>query len=277
MPLCLNPSARAVAASAVAAAMLLLAGCASQKTTSGGKPDIFIANATEGELARCRNRIGAAAISESDANAQALLSAGLPRSMAPLVRQMLMQSRCFAVVDRGAAFLVLEKEVQIREQHGEKREAQMAAMLPVDYVMRAEIVFIEQTGGQKGGVGALLGSVLGGVAAESRTREALVVMSVVDARTSEVVAASFGRGTSESSGVGSIILGGGLVAIEGGWLDTPQAKPAAAALVDAWNQLLPRIVAWRESTGAPAQEILPAKGAGKGAADKGGADNSGKR
>ena len=32
-------------------------------------------------------------------------------------------------------------------------------------------------------------------------------------------------------------------AIEGGWLDTPQAKPVAAALVDAWNQLLPRLAA----------------------------------
>lgn len=248
-----------VATSLVLAPLLLLAGCASQKTTVGGKPDVLIANATEGDLARCRNRIGAAAISESDANAQALLSAGLPRSMAPLVRQMLMQTRCFAVVDRGAAFAVLEKELQIREQHGETRATQLAAMMPVDYVVRAEIVFVEQTGGNKGGVGALFGNVLGGVAAEVRKREALVVMSVVDARTSEIVAAAFGRGTSESSGVGSIILGGGLLAIEGGWLDTPQAKPAAAALVDAWNQLLPRVVAWRESTGAPTNEILPPK------------------
>jgi hypothetical protein len=39
------------------------------------------------------------------------------------------------------------------------------------------------------------------------------------------------------------VLGGGVVAIEGGWLDTPQAKPVAAALVDAWNQLLPRLAA----------------------------------
>jgi curli biogenesis system outer membrane secretion channel CsgG len=71
-------------------------------------------------------------------------------------------------------------------------------------------------------------------------------MSAVDARTSEIVAASFGRGTNETSGVGSIILGGGLVALQGGWLDTPQAKPVAAALVDAWNQLLPRLMAVRD-------------------------------
>lgn len=245
-----TPRAPACLLAAVAGALMLFAGCATQKTEIGGKSDVLIANATEGQLSRCRNRLGATAISESEANAQALLSAGLPRSMAPLVRQLLMQTRCFVVVERGPAFAVLEKEWQIREQQGQARAAQMAAMLPADYVIRAEIVFVEQTGGEKGGVGALLGSVLGGVVAEVRKREALVVMSAVDARTSEIVAASFGRGTSESSGVGSIILGGGLVAIEGGWLDTPQAKPVAAALVDAWNQLLPRLVANRESTGA---------------------------
>lgn len=252
-----SPRAPARALTALAGALLLLlqlAGCGTQKTESGGKSDVMIANPSEGQLARCRNRLGATAISESEANAQALLSAGLPRSMAPLVRQLLMQTRCFTVVERGPAFAVLEREWQIREQQGQTKAAQLAAMTPADYVMRAEIVFVEQTGGEKGGVGAILGSVLGGVAAEVRKREALVVMSAVDARTSEIVAASFGRGTSESSGVGSIILGGGLVAIEGGWLDTPQAKPVAAALVDAWNQLLPRLVANREAAAPPATQ-----------------------
>jgi len=234
----------------LAVAALVVAGCASNKTKSGGKSDMYIANSADDQISRCRERMGAAAITESDTNAQALSSAGLPRSMAPLVRQLLMHTRCFAVVERGAAFAALENEVRIREQQGLGRNEQMAAMTAADYVVRAEIVFVEQTGGSKGGLGTLFGSVLGGVGAESNKREAMVVMSAIDARTSEIVAASFGRGTNESSGVGSIILGGGLVAIQGGWLDTPQAKPVAAALVDAWNQLLPRLVASHEA-GAP--------------------------
>ena len=100
----------------IAAALLaLLAGCASEKTTSGGTPDVFIANAGNDQMTRCRGRLGAAAITESDTNAQALSSAGLPRSMAPLMRQLLMQSRCFAVLERGAAFAALENEMKIRE------------------------------------------------------------------------------------------------------------------------------------------------------------------
>jgi len=233
------------------AAFVALAGCASNKTKSGGTPDVHIANAREDQISRCRERMGAAAITESDTNAQALTSAGLPRSMAPLVRQLLMHTRCFTVVERGAAFAALENEMRIREhQQGRDRSDQIAAMTAADYVVRAEIVFVEQTGGSKAGIGALFGNVLGGGGVESNKREALVVMSAVDARTSEIVAASFGRGTNESSGVGSIILGGGLVAIQGGWLDTPQAKPVAAALVDAWNQLLPRLIASQEEGAA---------------------------
>lgn len=230
-------------AALAAAAVGLAAGCGSTKTTSGGKSDVHIANADQGPLSRCGDRLGAAAITESDTNAQALSSAGLPRSMAPLVRQLLMQTNCFVVVERGAGFAALENEVRIREQQGLGRADQMAHMTAADYVVRAEIVFVEQTGGSKGGIGGLWGNVIGGIGGESKQREALVVMSAIDARTSEIVAGSFGRGTQESSGLGSIILGGGLVAIQGGWLDTPQAKPVAAALVDAWNQLLPRLVA----------------------------------
>ena len=235
------------AAIAAAAALAGLASCASDKTRSGGASDVYVASG-EDRIARCSDRVGAAAITEADTNAQALSSAGLPRSMAPLVRQLLMQTRCFAVVERGAAFAALENEIKIREQQGQDRSRQMASMTAADYVIRAEIVFAEQTGGSKGALGAVFGSLLGGLGGETRIREALIVMSAVDARSSEIVAASFGRGTNETSGMGSVILGGGLLAFQGGWMDTPQAKPVAAALVDAWNQLLPRLLAARDKS-----------------------------
>lgn len=238
---------RATRAAAAVAALAALVSCASDKTRSGGPSDVHIANG-EDRIARCTERIGAAAITEADTNAQALTSAGLPRSMAPLVRQLLMQTRCFAVLERGAAFAALEYEMRIREQQGQERNRQVAAMTAADYVLRAEIVFAEQTAGSKTAIGAAFGNLLGGLGTEYRTREALVVISAVDARTSEIIAASFGRGTNEAVGVGSVMLGGGLLALQGGWLDTPQAKPVAAALVDAWNQLLPRLLATRDKT-----------------------------
>jgi len=232
------------------APMLLLAcllmGCASTNWRSEAKTQIALAEPGSKGLSRCTAALGIATVTEADTNAQALTSAGLPRSMAPLMRQLMLQSRCFTVVERGAAFTALENEIRIREQQGQDRKTQLAVMKAADVVMRAEIVFVEQTGGAKAGLGAVMPSWLGAVGGEVRQREAMIVMTAVDTRTSEILASSFGRGAESSAGLGSVVLGGGIVAIEGGWLDTPQAKPVAAALVDAWNRLLPRLAVKRD-------------------------------
>jgi curli biogenesis system outer membrane secretion channel CsgG len=245
---------RLLAALLLCAALSACGAMAARSWQSEPKTKIVIAEPGENTMARCATRMGVAAITEADGNAQALASAGLPRSMAPLVRQLLMHSRCFTIVERGAAFSALENEIKIREQQGEERKLQLAAMKAADVVIRAEIVFSEQTGGAKAGFGAVLPSWLGGLTGEVRQREALVVMSAVDTRTSEILASAFGRGAESSAGLGSAVLGGGIVAIEGGWLDTPQAKPVAAALVDAWNQLLPRLAAVKEPAADARQE-----------------------
>jgi curli biogenesis system outer membrane secretion channel CsgG len=239
-----TPRRAALAASLVGLALIagpLAAGCSSMSWRSEPKTKIALAEPGSGELSRCSSAMGVAAVTEADTNAQALSSAGLPRSMAPLVRQVLLQSRCFEVVERGAAFSALENEIRIREQQGLERRAQIAAMKAADVVLRAEIVFAEQTSGGRAGIGAVLPSWIGGVGGEVRQREAMVVMTAVDTRTSQILASSFGRGAESSAGLGSLVLGGGVLAVEGGWLDTPQAKPVAAALVDAWNELLPRL------------------------------------
>ncbi len=224
----------------------LLIGCASSSWRSDPKTHIALTEPGSQGLSRCSSALGVASVTEADTNAQALTSAGLPRSMAPLVRQLLLQSRCFTVVERGAAFTALENEIRIREQQGLDRKEQLAAMKAADVVLRAEIVFMEQTGGTKAGIGAVLPSWIGGVGGEVRQREAMIVMTAVDTRSSEILASSFGRGAESSAGLGSVVLGGGIIAVEGGWLDSPQAKPVAAALVDAWNQLLPRLAASKQ-------------------------------
>jgi curli biogenesis system outer membrane secretion channel CsgG len=92
----------------------------------------------------------------------------------------------------------------------------------------------------------MFGNVLGGLGAQSSKKEAVVLLSVVDARTSEIVSSVFGRGSSETAGLVSVVLASGVVLFEGGWDDTPQAKTVAAALVDAWNRSLPRLQAVAE-------------------------------
>ena len=195
-------------------------------------------------LARCAKPLGSVAITEADTNAQALSSAGLPRSMAPLVRHMLTSTQCFTVVDRGAAFALLEQERKLRAERGLAGPGNGRQLRTVDYVLRAEIVFAEQTSGSTGLLGGLFGGVMGGVGAESNRKEAVVLLSVVDAGTSEIVSSTFGRGASDSRGLGSLVLAGGAVVVDGGWVNTPQAKTVAAALVDAWNRTRPKLVGY---------------------------------
>lgn len=228
------------------------AGCSTSRTRIGGPSDMAIADQAppqQGGVARCEKRLGTVAITESEVNGQALLSAGLPRSMAPLVRHLLIRSGCFNVVDRGAAYSLLEAERKLREQLGTDAQATTARHLqPLDYILRAEIVFAEQTGGSKGVLGGVFGEVIGGIGGQYNKKEAVVLLSVVDARTSEITSSVFGRGTSDSAGLGSLVLSSGVFAIDGGWADTPQAKTVAAALVDAWNRTLPKL---------PAAEVAP--------------------
>src|SRR5215207_6103139 len=85
-------------------AFALFGGCASTSWRSKPKTEISLAEPGSSDLSRCSAALGVATVTEADTNAQALSSAGLPRSMAPLIRQVMLQSRCFTVVERGAAF-----------------------------------------------------------------------------------------------------------------------------------------------------------------------------
>lgn len=250
---------------------LSLAGCSSSRTHVGGETDMPLANPAaasgpeDGGLSRCSKRLGSVAIAEAEGNAQALMSAGLPRSMAPLVRYMLSTTQCFKVVDRGAAFALLEQERKVRNDRGLAPPTNRRPLQTVDYILRAEIVFAEQTGGSKGILGAVFGNTVGAVGGQYGKKEAIVLLSVVDAETSEIVSSTFGRGTSDSSGLGSLVLASGAVLIDGIWADTPQAKTVAAALVDSWNRSLPKLTAFvsqQEALGVQtAKALIPEKAA----------------
>lgn len=240
----LDPMFRWWTAGAVVA---LVAACSTSKTHVGGDTDMPIANPQaasapeDGGISRCVKRLGTLAITESDTNAQALQSAGLPRSVAPLVRYLLTTSNCFTVVDRGAAFALMERERAMYDARGLARPEGRRKLKTVDYVMRAEVVFAEQTEGSKGLLGGVFGSTIGAIGGGYSRKEAVVLLSVVDAASSEIIHSTFGHGYSDALGLGSLVLGKDELLIDGGWSDTPQAKTVAAALLDAWNRTLPKL------------------------------------
>jgi curli biogenesis system outer membrane secretion channel CsgG len=240
--------------SAVAGLAFLLAACSTSQTKVGGPLDQPLAQLSAAEapgpdasgLPRCDHVLATVAIAEAEGNAQALMSAGLPRSMAPLVRHLLFHSGCFRVVDRGAAFALVEQERKVRADRGLGTGAGRRPLQLLDFVVRAEIVFAEQTAGTKGVLGGVFGQVLGGVGGLYSRKEAVVMLSLVDADSSEILGSTLGRGSSDSSGLGSLVLASGAVLIDGGWADTPQAKTVAAALVDAWARTQPKLARYAQ-------------------------------
>ena len=209
-------------------------------------------------LPRCDHTMATVAIAEAEGNAQALMSAGLPRSMAPLVRHLLFHSGCFRVVDRGAAFALVEQERKVRADRGLGTAGGRRSLQLLDFIVRAEIVFAEQTSGTKGVLGGVFGQVLGGVGGLYTRKEAVVMLSLVDADSSEILGSTLGRGSSDASGLGSLVLASGAVLIDGGWADTPQAKTVAAALVDAWVRTQPKLARYSQQRMASAPVPAPA-------------------
>ncbi len=197
------------------------------------------------ELKRCASNHGRIALEEPQVNQQMMMmfsQMGVSSfSPTPLARHAIMQSGCFTVVDRGAGFAMGEQERRISGEKGASTARQTSI---ARWALRVEVPQpTTQTGG---GAAGLLGylpfpgaGLLGAVVGSMKFSEAQVNLTVVDLRSSEIVASVTGTGKSTDIG-----LGGGFLSGIGGGLGgmsskTPEMKVVAAAFVDAINQLVP--------------------------------------
>lgn len=221
-----------------------------QKTSSTGSK----------ELARCSQNYGRIAIEENAMNGHVMAALGLP-STAPLARHAILQSGCFTVVDRGAAYEMGERE---REIAGEMGSSTKRKTLTARWVLRVEVPQpTTQTGGGAAGLLGLIpgiggaGIALGMVAGNISFSEANVLLTVVDMQTSEVVASVTGTGKSTDLGIGGGLLSG-FSAGGGAWGKSPAGKVVAAGFVDAINQLVPLMGSVETVTATPATTVAPA-------------------
>jgi curli biogenesis system outer membrane secretion channel CsgG len=95
------------------------------------------------------------------------------------------------------------------------------------------------TGGMMGSLGGFIGGLGGalvGAAGSVKTREASVMLTMVDNRSGVQIAAAEGsaKKTDYTAAFGSLFSGGG--GGLGGYSNTPQGKVIAAAFMDAYNQ-----------------------------------------
>jgi hypothetical protein len=247
---------------ALAAALLLAAGCDGLSQGTGGGPVTGAAaggasiGAVEG-LQRCSEPLGTLAV--DDGRNQAWWGPFYQRtqvtSVEPMIRLVAQQSNCFVITsvgnlrmeDRVAGITRYQRESgEFRPGSNQRRGQRVAA----DYYLEPAILFAgDTTSGLAGGLGGLggLGGRWGGLAsglagAAMRQNSTSVTMSLLDIRSGVQVAASEGSSTATNLGASLAGLGfgpgGGGGGALSGFTRTPQGQATVAAFVDAYNKLV---------------------------------------
>lgn len=165
---------------------------------------------------------------------------------ANLLRLMIQQSNCFVVVERGRNGMAAMNTERNLQNSGELRDGSSfgkGQMVSSDYGLSPEVVFSEDnTGGLVGGLGGLIGGgagrALAMIGGATKTREASVLLTLIDNRSSVQLAAAEGSASKTDFGGFAALFGtagaGGL----GGYQNTPQGKVIASAFMDGYNNMV---------------------------------------
>ena len=127
---------------------------------------------------------------------------------ANLLRLLIQQSNCFVVVERGAAGMAAMSRERALQDSGEMRKGSnfgKGQVVSSDFGLSPEVIFSE---GNTGGIGGALGGLIGGgagravavIGANTKTREASVLLTMIDNRSSVQIAASEGSASKTDFG-----------------------------------------------------------------------------
>lgn len=246
---------------ALAGILLLLAGCEatmpklganqSQTAATGAAAGDTAASASA-SLERCDSPLGTVAVvEESSSDWYRLFTAEYKLgSTVPVLRQMIQQSNCFVVVERGRAFAGMERERALAAQ-GQTRSGSNfggGQIVAADFSLTPEVVVSARgTGGVGGGLAgfspglALLGAVAGGI----RKNEAATVLLLSDNRSGVQISAAQGSASNTDFNVGAVLFGGGGAGGLGAYTNTPQGKVVVAAFMDSFNQMVKALRSYR--------------------------------
>ena len=265
-----------LAAVAAACAVVLLAGCETTDMKMGSQDAKTVATGSaagsttagaSGALERCDAPLGTVSLVENQTAGWYTILTGeykLPPT-ANLLRLLVQQSNCFVVVERGAAGMRAMNRERDLQQSGEMRGGSnfgKGQMVASDYGLSPEIVFSTS---DAGGIGGVLGGIIGGgrgravaaVGANTQTRQASALLTLVDNRSGVQVAASEGSASKTDLNLFGGIAGRDGAGGMGGYTNTPQGKVIAAAFMDAFNQMVISLRAYRAQS-------VPGQGLGGG-------------
>ncbi|MEM9627001.1 MAG: CsgG/HfaB family protein [Pseudomonadota bacterium] len=244
------------------AALFGLSACSSTQLGEGGSivqgsaGETGNAQGAHASLERCNQPLGTVTLDESSVPSHYYRAwygnnTGISSTI-PMFRLLAAQSGCFTLVERGAAFEVLERERRL-SQSGQLQagsnigDGQLAA---ADYVLRPEIIVSDTNSGGVGGalgglvgntlgpIGGLVGSVAGGI----QTADAQTLIYIVDVRSG--IQKGIAEGSARTTDFGGRL--GLLTGLPGwgsikGYTSTAQGKVVTASYLDAFNGLVEQL------------------------------------
>ncbi|WP_425257028.1 CsgG/HfaB family protein [Rubrivivax sp. RP6-9] len=195
---------------------------------------------------KCSQELGTLAVAEPQAHVMSGLSRYGLGSPAVMLRMLVQESGCFAVVERGVAMQNLQQERALAAQGQLQADANVGGgqMAVADFVMTPTVQFSGDTGGIGGAIGGLLGraggalGALGGLAGGVKFKEAETTLLVADVRSGIQVASAEGKASKMNFAVGGWGWGGLGWAGGGGFTKTPEGKLIAASLLDNYNKIV---------------------------------------
>ncbi len=195
---------------------------------------------------KCSKELGTLAVAEPQQHTMAGLGRYGLGSPSTMLRMIVQESGCFAVVERGVAMQNMQQERALAN-NGMLQEGSNVGggqMQGADFVMTPAVQFSGDTGGVGGTVGNLLGragplgAAIGGVVGGVKFGEAETTLLVADVRSGIQVASAEGKATRMNFSVGAWGWGGLGWASGGGYTKTPEGKLIAASLLDNYNKIV---------------------------------------
>jgi curli biogenesis system outer membrane secretion channel CsgG len=240
-----------------AGALMSVAACSSTQLGGGGSlvqgsaGETGNAESATAGLERCSEPLGTVTLDEINVPSSYYHSywGNNVNSTIPVFRLLAAQSGCFALVERGKAFDLLEQERRL-SQGGQLQQGSNIGdgqLVAADYVLRPEIVVSDQdAGGVGGAIGGLVGNSLGGwgntissLAGSVKFSDAQTLIYIVDVRSG--LQKGIAEGSARTSDFGAKIgfLGGlpGWGSLKG-YTSTAQGKVVTASYLDAYNGLV---------------------------------------
>ena len=203
------------------------------------------ADEAQPSVEKCSQELGTLAVAEQPDTISRLRGYGLG-SPTMMLRMIVQESGCFAVVERGAGMQAMQQERAMAATGQLTADANIGGgqMQAADFVLTASVQFSEETGGVGGAVSGLLGRAggllgrLGGLAGGVKFKEAQTTILVSDVRSGIQVASGEGQASKMNFTLGGWGWGGLGWATAGGYSKSPEGKLIAASLLDNYNKVV---------------------------------------